>query len=67
MKATLKRMAGQKVRRLRVFQGDGPREQKEDGDPQLDGPDHTEHGSGEAELFWAGRNFAMRHSARVAA
>lgn len=62
MKDTLRRMAGQQIMQLRVFHGDDARE---DEDQEPDGQNQDK--LNEVEAFWAGRNHAMRRSARVAA
>lgn len=62
MKQTLKRPAEQEAPQLQVIQDDDARQ---DADPELERPDPTEQEK--VENFWAGRNHAMRRSARIAA
>lgn len=53
--------------RVRVFDGDGTGEEADRANREFAEQDRPEHETAKAEMFWAGRNFAMRHSARVAA
>jgi len=52
---------------LRLFRAEGPRKPAEQADRAAGGQDRETRDRAEAETFWAGRNLAMRRSARVAA
>lgn len=72
MKRTLELLLRRKVPPVRVFRGDClPKDQisedADQSDQELDFQDRTDQEQAEAETFWAGRNLAMRRSARVAA
>ncbi len=82
MKVTLQKPARAKAPWLRVFRASGLCEEVQAADRGTDGQDRAEQDRAEqdraeqdraeqdraeAEMFWAGRIPAMRHSARVAA
>ena len=56
-----------KVPCLRVLRADPLREKVAHTGQEVDRQECAERERAEAEMFWAGRTLAMRHSARVAA